>query len=112
MKRKISILKKNLKLVFLKIYLSGRFDEKDVILISSSPRSGSTMLSNALKAIPKSFVLFEPLHLRQVPEAKAAGFSWVTYLQPINKWPKGKAFLKRVFEGKVINEWTCREMRL
>jgi len=108
--QKYKLLKKKLELSILKIVLSGRFRENDVYLMTSSPRSGSTMLGNALKIIPRSFVLFEPLHLRQVSEAKAAGFLWRTYVSPETKWGNGKLFLKKVFEGKVINDWTRREM--
>jgi hypothetical protein len=63
-----------------------------------------------LRAIPKSCVLFEPLQLRHVPDAKRAGFSWRTFVPAQTQWPEGKAYLKRVFEGRVINEWTSREM--
>jgi len=108
---KYRLLKSKLKLIFLKIYLNGRFNEQDVYLMTLSPRSGSsTMLSNALRAIPKSCVLFEPLHLRRVLEAKVAGFSWMTYIPPEMEWLEGKAFLKKVLEGRVINDWTSREM--
>lgn len=111
-KRKYHLFQKDLKLFFLKTFMAGKFKEKDIYLITSSPRSGSTMLSNALKAIPKSCVLFEPLHLIHVPEAEEACFSWRTYIPPEKEWPVGKAFLKKVFKGKVINEWTSREMSL
>lgn len=33
-------------------------------------------------------------------------------MHPENKWPEGKAYLRRVFEGKVVNEWTSREITL
>jgi len=108
--QKYNLLKSKLELSILRILLSGRFSNKDVYIMTSSPRSGSTMLSNALKTIPKSIVLFEPLQLRQVPEAKAAGFAWRTYVSPETKWTNGKSFLKKVFEGKVINDYTNREM--
>jgi glycosyltransferase involved in cell wall biosynthesis len=110
LKSKYRKIKKGLRISFLKYYLGGKFDESRVILISSSPCSGSTMLSNALKAIPKSFVLFEPLQLTHVPEAKSAGFCWRTFIPANMKWPEGKTFLKKVFEGKVINDWTIREV--
>jgi hypothetical protein len=57
-------------------------------------------------------VLFEPLHLKQVPEAEASHFSWRTYVPPDEPWDEGQAFLKRVFEGRVVNRWTSREMSL
>lgn len=90
--------------------LNGRFDASDAIVLTSSPRSGSTLLSQILKATPRSCVLFEPLHLKEVPAAEEAGFTWRTYVQPELEWPQGKAFLTRVFEGRIINPWLSREM--
>lgn len=90
--------------------LNGRFKASDAIVLTSSPRSGSTLLSQILSAIPKSCVLFEPLHLGKVPEAEKAGFSWRTYVDPEIDWPEGSTFLRRVFEGRVINDWTSCEM--
>lgn len=101
---------KKLRALAIKLCLAGRFDVSKVLLLTSSPRSGSTWLGNILRAIPKSSVLFEPLHLTHVPEAKEAGFTWRTFVQPGTRWPEGSAFLRRVFEGRVVNEWTCREM--
>lgn len=90
--------------------LSGRFDENRALLISSTPRSGSTLLSQVLGSIPNSCTLFEPLHLDNVPEAEAAGFGWRTYIPPQESWPEGKAYLKRVFKGNILNGWTVREI--
>lgn len=98
--------------IAIKSCLAGRFDESSVLMLTSSPRSGSTWLGNVLCSIPNSCLLFEPLHLRHVPEAKAAGFSWRTFRNEDDKWPVGEAYLRRVFEGKVINEWTSRDLTL
>lgn len=103
---------RTLKAMAIKSCLAGRFNEGSVLLLTSSPRSGSTWLGNALGLIPTSCVLFEPLHLTNVPEAKAAGFSWRTFVPSKNNWPEGEAYLRKVFEGKVINGWTSREMSL
>lgn len=103
---------RELKIRALKACLEGRFDESRVLILTSSPRSGGTFLGQLLLAIPNSCVLFEPLHLTEVPEAEESSFSWRTYVDPEAKWPEGEAFLKRVFEGKIINAWTAREMSL
>jgi hypothetical protein len=94
----------------IKSCIDGRFDESNVLILTASPRSGSTWLGNILRAIPKSCLLFEPLQLNRVPDAKRAGFSWRTFVAPQTQWPEGKSYLKRVFEGRVVNEWTSREM--
>jgi hypothetical protein len=65
-----------------------------------------------LTSMGAASVLFEPLNLRDVPEAAAAGFDWGTYRPPGTHWPDGEAFLRRVFEGRVINAWTARELSL
>jgi hypothetical protein len=103
---------RTLRALAIKSCLAGRFDEDSVLLLTSSPRSGSTWLGNALGLVPNSCVLFEPLHLTHVPEANAAGFSWRTFVHPENNWPEGEKYLRRVFEGRVINGWTSREMSL
>ncbi|MCB9434285.1 MAG: sulfotransferase [Ardenticatenaceae bacterium] len=103
-------IKKNLRSIVLRNYLAGRFDERDVFILTSSPRSGSTLLGQILGAIPDSCTLFEPLHLRNVPEAEAAGFSWRTFVPRDEKWIEGEAYLKRVFEGRIVNDWTAREI--
>jgi hypothetical protein len=90
--------------------LAGRFEEGQVFFLTSSPRSGSTILGYALGEIEKSCMLFEPLQLDEVPEARTAGFSWRSHVAPLDNWPEGKAFLTRVFAGRVINGWTGREM--
>lgn len=90
--------------------LRGRFNTSRVFVLTSSPRSGSTFLSQLLGAIPGMCVLFEPLHLRCVPAAQEAGFGWRTYRPPDADWPSGEAFLKDVFAAEVINDWTAREL--
>ncbi len=78
-------------------------------LISSSPRSGSTWLSNLMALIPDSYVLFEPLHLRHVPKAAKSGFDWHTYKDKDESWPDGKRFFDSIIKGKIVNGWLYRE---
>lgn len=111
-KAQLISLRKHLKNQAVRSCLNGRFKANDALILTSSPRSGSTLLSQILTAIPKSCTLFEPLHLEQVPEAATAGFTWRTYVEPDLDWPQGKAFLKQVFEGRIINSWISREISL
>jgi len=50
------------------------------------------------------------LNLTRVPAAEQFGFDWRTFRFPEEPWDFGEEFLKRVFEGRVINSWTAREM--
>ncbi|MEL7046713.1 MAG: hypothetical protein AAGL66_17120 [Pseudomonadota bacterium] len=54
-------------------------------------------------------MLFEPLHLDEVPEAKAAGFDWQTYRVPDQLWVEGEEFFSRLWEGRIVNSWILRE---
>ena len=65
-----------------------------------------------VSSIPGSVVLFEPFHLSEVPEAKRAGFSWRTYLPQDDQWPEGKDYIRRLLEGRVLNDWIMREASL
>jgi Sulfotransferase family len=94
----------------LKHCLAGRFSQNSVFIQSSSPRSGSTLLSQVLRTIPQTCVLFEPEHAEFVPAAKAAQFSQQAYVDPQTNWPAGEAFLRQVFSGRVINKWTVGQM--
>ena len=101
-----------MRIVALSTYLDGRFNQSRAFILTSSPRSGSTWLGQILGVMPKSCTLFEPLHLKEVPEAETAGFSWRTFVNPEEEWPEGETFLNRVFQGKIVNDWTAREMSL
>ncbi len=92
--------------------LGGRFDPTRAFVVTSAPRSGSTLLARMLTSMGSASVLFEPLNLRDVPEAAAAGFDWSTYRGPGTRWSDGEIFLRRVFEGRIINPWTARELSL
>lgn len=107
---KIIQLGRYVRLLVIKTLLYGRFHSRNALLISSSPRSGSTWLSTLLLfAIPRSCSFFEPLHLRNVPKVAETGFDWRTYKSLNEEWPAGKAFLEKVFRGQILNEWIVRE---
>ncbi|MEM1187168.1 MAG: hypothetical protein AAF933_07445 [Pseudomonadota bacterium] len=89
--------------------LKGRFRVEDARIITSSPRSGSTLFAQLFGMAKGSCVLFEPLHLDEVPEAKAAGFDWQTYRDPDQTWVEGEQFFSRLWEGRIVNRWMLRE---
>lgn len=91
--------------------MRGRFKLADGLLFTGSPRSGTTWLGQLFFCIPKSTILFEPLMIGNVPEAKAAGFEWRTYKRPEESWPDGREFLTRVFEGRSVNPWVLGDLR-
>lgn len=103
-------MRKKMRLWAVRTLLALRIKEGGTVILSSSPRSGSTWLGNILGCTPDACVLFEPLHLKRVPAAQQAGFDWRTYRPAGESWPEGRDFLRRVFRGRIVNEWTAREM--
>lgn len=110
LKRKFRSIKNGARVWFLKVYLAGKYDENEVLIIASSPRSGSTLLGEVMGRLDGAAGLFEPLHLLHVPAAQRAGFITRTYVRPNAEWPEGEAFLRSVFKGDVVNSWTSRDM--
>ncbi len=86
-----------IKFFLLIFFLTGRFNDKNFIISTSSPRSGSTWIGNILSSMENSCIIFEPLQLNYVPESKKAGFSWRTYVHPECHWKSGEVYLQHVF---------------
>jgi hypothetical protein len=82
------------------------------IVIFGGPRSGTTWLAEILNTIPKSGLIFEPLYLSKVREARVAGVERHAYLPPGEKWPAGELFFRKMLDGKVLNSWTTSFMPL
>lgn len=52
-------------------------------------------------------MIWEPLNLDHVPEAREAGFEWRTVIHPDASTPSAHQFMSNVLAGRVLNEWTC-----
>jgi hypothetical protein len=83
------------------------YDLSNTIFVAGWARSGTTWLAEVLSAIPKSAILFEPLHTERVPAAAAAGFPSPHMLAPGEGTASQKQFMERVLQGRVLNWWTC-----
>ena len=90
----------------------GAHDIRDTLLVAGSPRSGTTFLAELLNQIPRSAILFEPEHIRLVPEARQAGLTWHTVKYPGDDWPEGRRFFERVLRGRLITSWTVSHVPL
>ncbi len=92
--------------------LFGRCDPEKAILMTGAPRSGTTWLGNLLSEVPAASTLFEPLHVQKVPQTQEAGLTWRMFVPPELRWPDGEEFFQQVFSGRILNEWTTREMTI
>lgn len=99
--------------IILRALASRHYQYSNTLVVAGGPRSGTTWLAELVcAAVPRSAMLFEPLHIGNVPAAAAAGFTWRTYMKPDEVWPEGKAFLRQALEGKVINRHTASHIPL
>lgn len=81
---------------------------ENAIIITGSPRSGTTWLSDIVSA-PSGFTsILEPLHpaLRQ---PKQLGFTWRPFIPPDEERPDVREYLNAVFSGKTANGENTRD---
>ena len=91
---------------------SLNYDLRQTIVLSGSPRGGTTWVAEILSTIPRSSLLFEPLHLKWNPELKQIGFRWHTYIPPGLDWPEAEKYLRRALKGRILHAGTLRQVGL
>ncbi len=96
--------KKLIVLNFLKHF--KKFNPEEQLLIFSDPRGGSTWLSEMLKTIPNTFLIWEPLNIRYVKIFNNLHFGWRQYIPEEIDWPEAHQALNQILTGKILNEWT------
>lgn len=84
-----------------------RFDPAQSICVFSDPRGGSTWITEVLAQLPRTAVLFEPLHIGHVPRFRRLGFAWRQYIPESGTWPEAERGFDDLFSGKILNRWTC-----
>lgn len=88
------------------------YDIGNTIVMTGSPRSGTTWLSEILHTIPRSCILHEPIAPNVVPGVNALGFGWRPYVAPEVDWPEAEEFMRRVLTGQVLYRHTTRRASL
>lgn len=76
------------------------YDLGSTILLTGSPRSGSTWLAQAWHQGGYDIV-DEPLNLRAFPEAEKIGFEWRTYIPPDEAESARSVFMRNVLTGRI-----------
>lgn len=87
------------------------YDTADTILLTGSPRSGTTWLGVILSISKGYAMITEPFHL-STPGLREAGFSWRTYVDPNSPWPSGKRVVGAILSGKNLNPGMLRDNSL
>lgn len=74
---------------------------ENTVVISGSPRSGTTWLGNILNKHIDYCMLTEPFNLRD-PALQDAGYTWRTYVPHEYQWPNGYNIAYKIFTGQHI----------
>jgi hypothetical protein len=83
------------------IFSNKKFNIKDTIIVTGSPRSGTTWLMEILRVIPGYTSVFEPLNPIYFPESFNNGFSSRTYKSSDEDWQIGEEYLRNILSGRL-----------
>ncbi len=84
------------------------------LVISGVPRGGTTWLAELLLPVPRTALVWEPLHPHHVREYPVAGFHHdlgrIPYVPEDADWEPGRAFFDDLFRGRflpasAVNNW-------
>ena len=84
-----------------KLVKGGGFDHRNTLLLTGSPRSGTTWLAQIFHKAGGSCLINEPLSLG-IPFVRQAGLEWRTYLKPNEINYKVFNLITGIFSGKYI----------
>jgi len=77
-------------------------DIEDTIVVTGSPRSGTTWLAELLRELPGYKMLNEPLNLNSSPLAQQVdNLDWRTYVPPGASRPELEGMLEKALSGRV-----------
>lgn len=89
-----------------------RFDPRQVLVICADPRGGSTWLAEILSNIPRTTLLWEPLHVGSVPHFRKIGFGWRHYIPADAEAPEAREMFERLFSGVLLDPYIVHRTRL
>lgn len=82
------------------------FNPIDQLLIFSDPRGGSTWITELLKTINNTAIIWEPLNISEVESVQKLGFGWRQYIPEDVNWIDAKKMFDQILSGRILNEWT------
>jgi hypothetical protein len=92
------------------VFKGKKIDIKDTLLLSGTPRSGTTWLMEIFQTLPGYISLFEPVNPIFFPESYEVGFKPRKHLLAEQNWPDGQDFLKKTFTGKTYTRVPLYEL--
>lgn len=83
------------------------FDPSNNFLVFSDPRGGSTWVTEMVKDITQSAIIWEPLSLVRYPVFKTLGFAWRQFIAEHESRTEVKDAFEQLFRGQHLNYWTA-----
>ena len=84
------------------------YDPINNFIIFSEPRGGSTWVTEIISLIPRTAIIWEPLHLDYAKNFREINFGWRQYIPENYKWDEAYYLFQKVFSGKILNTWTTQ----
>ena len=87
----------------LSLQLHGNARIQDTIIVSGTPRGGTTWFMELIETLPKYKSIFEPFHREWFPQVKRLNLPPRPYLDPNAEDKPLKDYLKQLFSGQIIS---------
>jgi len=98
--------KNNIKVFLSQLILASKnLDPYNNIFIFSDQRGGSTWLMEIMNQIPKTAVLWEPLHEYRGVVSPSLNFAWRQYIPESETWEAAQEDLSQILKGNKLNPW-------
>jgi hypothetical protein len=83
------------------------FDPNENLVIFGDARGGSTWMAELIGQVPKTVLLWEPLHIGRVDYFKQLNFAWRQHIPEDETWYEAQGAFEQLFRGKVLTHYTC-----
>ena len=97
-------LKRTIDILPVKI-LGKAFNIRDTIMISGTPRGGTTWIMEILATLPNYKYIYEPSSWKRFPRAAKLKIPPRPYIPPGEDWPQLKKYLYDVFTGREVGAY-------
>ena len=97
----VRFLRRSIDLLALNLHTGASM--RDTIIISGTPRGGTTWFMDLIESLPEYRSIFEPFHREWFPQVKQLNLPPRPYFKPSAENKLLKEYLEQVFTGQIIS---------